>query len=106
MELSYFAFLLFTIFSSLRIFSYLPQILKVASDTNGASAIAYSTWSLWTGANAATAFYAAINLQDVYLTIVSGISAVCCATVIGLTMIKRRVLSQRRATRRLTPLRP
>jgi hypothetical protein len=55
MELSHVTFLAFTIFSSLRVVSYIPQIVKVASDNHGATAISYSTWSLWTGANAATA---------------------------------------------------
>jgi hypothetical protein len=54
---------LFTVFSGVRLFSYLPQIRKVASDTNKASAISYSTWSMWTGANLARALHAATNLR-------------------------------------------
>jgi hypothetical protein len=84
--------LLFTLFSSLRVVSYLPQIHRVVQDGNGASAISYSTWSLWTCANIATALYAAINLRDVYLSTVSGIYAVCCLVVIMLTVLKRRRL--------------
>jgi hypothetical protein len=61
-ELSQLTLIAFTAFSSLRIVSYVPQIAKVAADNNGASAIAYSTWSLWTLANIATALYAAVNL--------------------------------------------
>jgi hypothetical protein len=83
-------FLLFAAFSGLRIFSYIPQIQKVANDTNGASAISYSTWGLWTGANIATALYTGINLGDRYLAAVSGLYAGCCLTVITLTAIKRR----------------
>jgi hypothetical protein len=85
-------FLLFSLFSSLRIVSYVPQIHRVALDGNGASAISYSTWSLWTCANIATALYAAINLHDIYLSAVSGIYAFCCVIVIALTMFKRRRL--------------
>ena len=85
-------FLLFTLFSSLRIVSYVPQIHRVALDGNGASAISYSTWILWTCANIATALYAAINLHDIYLSTVSGIYAFCCVIVIALTMFKRRRL--------------
>ena len=88
------AFVLFAGFSALRVFSYLPQVYRVARDPNGASAISYATWSLWTGANLATAFYAAANLGDLYLAGVSLVYAACCATVIGLTIAKRR-----RATR-------
>ena len=90
MDLAQLTLLAFTGFSLLRVVSYVPQIAKVAADRNGATAISYSTWSLWTGANIATAMYAAVNLQDLYLAVVSGIYAVCCAIVIALTAIKRR----------------
>jgi len=92
MELSHLTFLAFAFFSSLRVVSYLPQIIKVASDTNGASAISYSTWALWTAANIATALYAAINLNDLYLSAVSAVYATCCVAVILMTAIKRRLL--------------
>ena len=95
METSSVTFLLFTAFSGLRIFSYLPQIRRVARDANGASAISYSTWALWTGANIATALYALTNLGDMYLAFVSTMYAGCCMTVIALTMLKRRGLERR-----------
>lgn len=104
MELSHIAFLLFATFSALRSFSYLPQIHRVAIDDNGASAISYSTWSLWTGANVATAFYAVVNLHDVYLASVSVIYTVCCVVVIVLTVIKRRRYHSRQCPR--TPVSP
>jgi hypothetical protein len=36
--------------------------------------------------------YAAVNLQDAYLSAVSGIYAACCVVVIALTAIKRRTV--------------
>jgi hypothetical protein len=97
------AFALFAVFSALRIFSYLPQIYRVAHDSNGASAISYATWSFWVGANLATAFYAAANLGDLYLASVSTAYAACCAIVIALTAARRRSAARRTAaeTRRL-----
>ncbi len=92
MDVANITFLIFTLFSSLRIVSYVPQIHRVAQDGNGASAISYSTWSLWTCANIATALYAAVNLREAYLSAVSGIYAFCCVVVIVLTMLKRRRL--------------
>ena len=92
MELASWTFVAFTFFSSLRIFSYVPQILRIASDKNGATAISYTTWSLWTAANLATALYASVNLQDQYLTAVSGLYAACCLIVILITIVKRRLL--------------
>jgi hypothetical protein len=89
-DLSYITFVLFAAFSSLRMVSYLPQIYKVATDKNGASAISYSTWGLWIAANVTTGLYAFNNLNDHYLAGVSAVYAVCCMAVIGLTMVKRR----------------
>jgi hypothetical protein len=83
---------LFTVFNGLRIFSYLPQILRVARDPNGASAISYATWSLWTAANATTGLYAAVNLSDPPLVVLNFVNAACCLAVIGLTVLKRRRL--------------
>lgn len=83
---------LFAAFNALRIFSYLPQILRVARDANGASAISYATWSLWTAANATTGLYAAVNLQDPTLAALNLLNAACCLVVIGLTALKRRQL--------------
>ena len=90
MELSQATLLAFTVCTSLRIFSYGPQIAKVAVDANGATAISYSTWALWTAANVATALYAAVNLGDFYLAVVSVLYASCCLVVIVLTIYKRR----------------
>lgn len=79
----------FLLFGSIRIFSYLPQIVRVVRDHNGASAISYTTWSTWTLANLATASYAGVNLGDPYLAGVSCIYALCCALVLTLTAMKR-----------------
>lgn len=79
----------FLLFGSIRIFSYVPQILRVVRDHNGASAISYTTWSTWTLANLATASYAGVNLGDPYLAGVSCIYALCCALVLSLTVVKR-----------------
>jgi hypothetical protein len=55
MVVSDMTFALFGFFRILRIGSYLPQIIRVATDTDGAKAISYSNWSIWIGANATTA---------------------------------------------------
>ncbi|TIU89340.1 MAG: hypothetical protein E5V74_11665 [Mesorhizobium sp.] len=90
MTLGDLSFCLFTLFNGLRVVSYLPQILRVARDENGASAISYTTWLLWTGANATTGLYAGVNLDDPMLAAINWLNAVCCALVIVLTAWKRR----------------
>lgn len=90
--------LAFTAFSGLRLISYLPQIHKVARDTNGASAISYSTWTLWTGSHVSTGLYAGINLGDRVLALASALYALCCVAVIAMTAIKRYRHALRRGT--------
>ena len=87
----------FSLFNILRLGSYLPQIVRVATDTDGAKAISYSTWCLWVCANGSTAAYAVVNITDWTLFAISAVNALGCATVVGLTMWKRRQLSQPRA---------
>jgi hypothetical protein len=85
----------FSAFSGIRLVSYLPQIYRVATDANGASAISYSTWLMWTGSHLSTGCYAAINLGDNLLAACSAIYAVCCVLVICITFVKRNAIARR-----------
>jgi hypothetical protein len=87
----------FSFFNVLRIVSYLPQILRVARDQYGATAISYSTWSLWTCANLSTGAYAIVNLHDAWLALVSLVNTAGCLAVILLTLWKRRRFRRRAA---------
>jgi hypothetical protein len=80
----------FSFFNALRIVSYLPQILRLARDQYGASAISTSTWSLWACANLSTGAYASVNLEDAWLAVVSLVNTAGCLAVILLTLWKRR----------------
>lgn len=86
-EVAYYSFM---ICNGLQLVSYLPQIHKIARDTNGASAISYSTWTLWLVANATTAIYSGYNLGDATMAWTNALNALCCAIVIILTAFKRR----------------
>jgi hypothetical protein len=80
----------FSFFNALRVFSYLPQIVRIARDTGGAAAVSYVTWSLWLCANLSTAAYAGAIVGDVALCLISSVNTLCCGIVICLTMYKRR----------------
>lgn len=103
MGLASFALAAFTFFSFVRIVSYVPQIMKIAADKNCASAISYTTWSLWTAGHVSTALYAAVNIQDAFLATVSVVYAICCVTVIVLTVAKRRLAEGRLLQVRFDP---
>ena len=87
---------IFSIFNILRLGSYVPQIVRVATDNEGAKAISYSTWCVWIGANGSTAAYAVVNIADWMLFAVSSVNALGCAAVVALTMWKRRQICQMR----------
>jgi hypothetical protein len=91
------SFALFSLFNALRLISYVPQIASVARDRNGATSISLICWSIWIGANGATALYAWVNLADPWLLAINGFNTLCCLVVVLLTLAKRTQL--RRAHR-------
>lgn len=84
--------LAFAAFNLMRLASYFPQIVAVAQDRHGATAISLSCWSIWIGANGSTALYAWINLSDFTFAVISAFNAACCATVLLLAGYKRLLL--------------
>jgi len=75
--------------NGVRVFSYAPQIVRIARDCEGARAISLSTWWLWIAANATTALYAWVNLGDAPLALLNVLNTMCCLIVVGLTVWKR-----------------
>jgi hypothetical protein len=87
--------LAFGAFNLLRLASYFPQIIAVARDRHGATAISFSCWAVWVGANASTALYAWVKLADINLAVVSAFNAVCCLAVLFLAAYRRSVATMR-----------
>jgi len=99
MQFSDLTFVVFLGLGGIRCLSYLPQIIRIIRDENGASAISYTTWFTWILAHLATASYAVFNISDSYLAAVSIIYAFFCTVVMLLTVFKRAQHRNRMALR-------
>jgi hypothetical protein len=85
----------FAVTNGLRVVAYLPQILRLARDDSGAAAVSCCTWFLFLVSHISTAAYAALILNEPWMTVVFTANAVCSAAIVALTMLRRRNLSSR-----------
>jgi uncharacterized protein with PQ loop repeat len=81
---------LFAACNSIRVVAYIPQILKAATDKNGASSISCTTWTLFLIAHVSTVAYALINRADWGLAACFAVNAVCCVAILAVAYWKRR----------------
>ena len=84
------AFTLFTFMNSIRIFAYVPQLLKVTEDRNGASAISYSTWILFFLSHLTTVTFAIFYVGDLVMALIFSGNALACLAILLVTLVKRR----------------
>jgi hypothetical protein len=83
------ALTVFALCNSIRVFAYVPQIITVARDPNGATAISYTTWSLFAASHLSTVAYAVLSLEDWRMAAVFTANTACCGVILGLTALKR-----------------
>ena len=83
------ALAVFTLCNTVRIFAYIPQIIRIGQDTTGAAAISYGTWAMFGFSHVSTVFYAAVAVGDLVMAAVFAGNTCCCAAIIGLTVWKR-----------------
>jgi hypothetical protein len=84
------AFTLFTFMNSIRIFAYVPQLLKVTEDRNGASAISYGTWTLFFLSHITTVAFAIFYVGDLVMALIFSGNALACFAILIATFVKRR----------------
>ena len=83
------ALVVFTACNTARVFAYLPQIVKISRDTQGATAISYVTWTLFGVSHLSTVAYAILVVNDWHMTAVFAANTLCCVIIVGLTAWKR-----------------
>ncbi|KFG69536.1 hypothetical protein JH26_09795 [Microvirga sp. BSC39] len=83
------ALVVFTACNTVRVFAYLPQIVRIGRDTQGAAAISYVTWALFGASHLSTVAYAALVVDDWRMAAVFVANTACCGIILGLTAWKR-----------------
>lgn len=84
-----FTLAVFTVFNTLRVVAYVPQITKAATDRGGAEAISFATWGLFLLSNLSALAYALVNKDDWTLAAMFLANAFGCAAIIGIGAWKR-----------------
>ncbi|WP_460452543.1 hypothetical protein [Alsobacter sp. SYSU BS001988] len=73
-----------------RIVAYVPQILRIVKDPEGAKAVSLGTWGLFAGSNVTTVAYALTIVEDLRMAAVFSVNAAACVTIFCLTVARRR----------------
>jgi hypothetical protein len=81
---------IFTLINSLRVLAYIPQIVRAARDTGGASAVSIMTWALFLLSHLTTIAYAVVCIGDLVMALIFFGNAMACVAIVGITLMKRR----------------
>lgn len=81
---------MFSVCNSLRLFAYLPQLVSVLRDRNGASGVSLTTWTLFALANGSTTTYAIVVVDDMRMGVLFACNTVFSFGIAFGTFVKRR----------------
>lgn len=78
--------------NSVRVLTYIPQIIAVWRCRDGARAISLLTWGSWVISNAAAIAYGVLVVHDAFFVVISTINLGGCAAVTLLAAQRRGLL--------------
>ena len=105
MTLADYSMTAFALLNGGRIVAYMPQIMCIYRDRNGAAAVSLLTWSMFTAANLATVSYSLTVSSDVVVASVFAMNAAFCLAITFL-VARRRVGSASARSARGRPRAP
>jgi uncharacterized protein with PQ loop repeat len=79
----------FALLNGMRVFSYLPQIIRIYRDPNGAVAISILTWVLFAASHIATVWYVLVTSGDRLVATTFVLNATGCLAIVAPTTLKR-----------------
>jgi uncharacterized protein with PQ loop repeat len=79
----------FAVSNSARVLAYVPQIVRIVRDGEGARAVSWLTWVSFSVANFSSLLYAIIVVVDWHMAAVFAANTTCCLAIVGLTAGKR-----------------
>jgi uncharacterized protein with PQ loop repeat len=89
MTLADYSMTAFALLNGGRVIAYMPQILCVYRDRNGAAAVSLLTWVMFTAANLATVSYALTVTSDLVAAAVFAANALGCLIITALIAVRR-----------------
>lgn len=89
MTLAEYSLVAFALLNGARILAYLPQMIQIHRDPDGAAAVSLVAWSLFAASNVATVCYAVIVAHDWLGAVVFALNSVGCLGIVALTLFKR-----------------
>ncbi|WP_326533614.1 hypothetical protein [Pseudorhodoferax sp.] len=80
---------LYLLTNAARVFTYLPQILAVWRDTQGARTLSLLTWGSWTVSHVCALAYALLVANDTPLALISAINLAGCSCITAIATRRR-----------------